>query len=236
MAHCVPAGNFPRSAVRTTLLLVALLLGGLQTGCIHYPEPRHTYEFVTRYDRMSPRLEPKLSLVYVPPEVSFSPYRNFIVGNIAVGDNWVESPVQAQRYALYLRHKILAPEMRDTDRFDTVSLDPGRRFSVPTMRLEGKVTAFETGSGLARFFSYFLPFLQSGGASDFQLEGRIYDTATGELLMEFVDRRRHLGNTPWLPNPNTFSNEFVMKHTVWETGRSLAEVLSEMTFDDEESP
>lgn len=233
-----------RTPLRLAVLLLAIVVGTLQTGCVHYPEPRHTYEFLTRYDRMSPRLEPRLSLIYLPPGASFSSYRNLIVGNVAVGENWVESPVQAQRYATYLR-MLLARELRDTERFQVVELDPGGHFTGPTVRFEGKLTGFDTGSGAMRFFSYFLFFLQSGGATDLQIEGRLYDAATGEVLMELVDRRRHLGNTPWLPNPKTFSDEFVMKHTVWETARSLAGIISRLnnglppreqkTIEDEES-
>jgi hypothetical protein len=213
-----------RIARRTLLLVAGMLVCVLQVGCIHYPSPRHTYEFVTRYDRMTERFEPRISLVYVPADSSLSRYRNFIVGNVAVGKSWVENPVQAQRYATYLR-MLLARELRRSETYETVALDPRQPFTGPTMRLEGKVTAFDTGSGAMRFFSYFLFFLQSSGATDLQFEGRIYDTSTGQLLMEFVDRRRHLGNTPWLPNPKTFSDEFVMKHTVYETARELTAVM-----------
>lgn len=210
---------------RRCALVLCLILTTLIGGCLSYPQPEHTYEFVEQYNRMTDRLEPALSLVYMPPDASLSPYRNLIIGNIAVGETWIEDPTRAQRYATYLR-MLMVRELRGNERFDLITLNPGRDFTRPTMRLEGKVTVFDTGSGTQRFFSYFLFFLQKGGATDFQVEGRIYDISSGELLMEFVDRRRHLGNTPYLPNPSTFNDEFVMKHTVWETSKAIANVLT----------
>lgn len=209
--------------IETVLLLGCLLL--FQFGCNSYPEPTRTYEYVEQYGRMSDAMDPVLSLVHIPPHVSLPRYKSCVVGNFAVGEEWIDNRVYAQRYATYLR-MLLVRALEEEGHFEKVTLNPHEDVPQPSLRIEGMATVFRTGSGTQRFFSYFLPFLQSGGATDFQVEGRIYDMNTGQLLMEFVDRRRHLGNTPWLPNPKTFSDKFVMKHTVWETARSIASVLS----------
>ncbi|MFW6457165.1 MAG: hypothetical protein ACOC0A_02630 [Planctomycetota bacterium] len=209
------------------LAVLAITIIGLivQSGCQSYPKPNRTYEYVERYDRMSDSMDPILSLVYFSPNVSMSEYKGCIVGNIAVGGEWVEDQKVGQAYATYLR-MLLVQELEKLEAFEKVTLDPNEDVPSPAMRIEGMCTVFDTGSGTQRFFSYFLPFLQKGGATDLQVEGRIYNVKSGELIMEFVDRRRHLGNTPWLPNPGTFSDKFVMKHTVWEVAHSLALVLS----------
>lgn len=214
-----------RPIFRMAVLLTICLALSMQWGCNSYPKPTRTYEYVELYGRMSDSMDPVISLVYLPPGTSLSEYRGCVVGNIAVGEEWVERPEVAQAYAMYLR-MLLVEELREQGRFDKVTSNPNESVPRPALRIEGMVTIFDTGSGTQRFFSYFLPFLQKGGATDFQVEGRIYNMDTGELAMEFVDRRRHLGNTPWLPNPGTFNDKFVMKHTVWETAHSLAMVLS----------
>jgi len=43
--------------------------------------------------------------------------------------------------------------------------------------------------------------------------------------MEFVDRRRHLGNTPFGPNPCTLNSDFVMKVTIKETATCFARLI-----------
>ena len=196
----------------------------LMLGC-SYPKAIDTYEFLDQYDHMTDRFDPVISLVYLDPAADISRYRNFIVGNVAVGRHWVEDQKAAQSYATLFRN-LMARELVEANRFDYVILDPSFRHRSPMLRMEAMVTIFDTGSGVCRFFSYFLFPLQKPGATDLQIEGRLYDTATGEVVMEFVDRRRHLGNTPWGPTPATFRDEFVMKQTVLETARALALFIS----------
>ncbi len=212
-------------SIRLPSILILGLFLSLQWGCNSYPEPTKTYEYVEQYGRMSDAMDPVISLIYSPADVNFSRYKGCIVGNIAVGEEWVDHPAVAQRYANYFR-QLLVSELRETNQFKKVTKNSDETVPHPALRIEGMCTVFETGSGTQRFFSYFLPFLQKGGATDFQLEGRIYNIDTGRIAMEFVDRRRHLGNTPWLPNPSTFSDQFVMKHTLLETAHSLARVLA----------
>jgi hypothetical protein len=92
--------------------------------------------------------------------------------------------------------------------------------------VEGKVTVFDMGNGWVRYFAGLL-FLGLG-ATDFQVEGRVTNYGTGELVMEFVDRRRHLANTPFGPNLKNLSDHtFAMKITELYSARSLAYLLSQ---------
>jgi hypothetical protein len=116
-------------------------------------------------------------------------------------------------------------EMAPPGRFRQVLLaPPGAAPSGRTLVLEGQVTVFDMGNGLSRFVGG-LFFLQTGG-TDLHVEGRLKDYATGETVMEFADRRRHLANTPFGPNPKNLSDHtFAMKVTALYTARSLAQLL-----------
>ncbi len=208
------------------ILLAGLVLCLLVQGCSP-PEVVPTYEYVTDYERMEDCYEPLLSLAYVPHETDLSCYDGVIVGQVTVGEHWIEQRPQALAYAVLLR-VLLQRELEAGQEFAAVASErqsreylncPGR-----WLRLEGMVTGCASGSGLMRYLSYYLLFLQSG-ATDFQVEGRILDDGTGELLVEFADRRRGLYNTPWGPNPKTLRDKFAMTATVRDTARAIAAFL-----------
>ena len=208
----------PRSAFGI-LAVLALTLAGCS-----YPEAIHTYEFLNDYDRMTDRFEPLLSLVYMPEGAEFSRYKGLIIGQVTLGERWVEEREKAQQYATYLRF-MLRKRIFSTRKFD-VGLGVGARSSPPELRLQAKITRFDMGSGWKRWASFALPFFQSG-ASDLQVEARITDAATGGLVLEFADRRRHLGNTPWGPNPKTLKDDYVMKLTLNQTAACLARFIED---------
>ncbi len=89
------------------------------------------------------------------------------------------------------------------------------------LRVDTTITRFYMGSGILRYFNYFLFFLPSG-ATDLQIEGRITRADTGALVCEFADRRRELGNTPWGPNPRNFHRNFAMTVTAAKTASAFA--------------
>ncbi|MFP4026879.1 MAG: hypothetical protein ACLFWL_03725 [Candidatus Brocadiia bacterium] len=210
------------SCKKLLLLLLAVSAFGW-AGC-SYPKPVRTYEYLDRYDRMTDRYDPRLSLVYLSPDRQITQYDNFIIGNVAVGETSVKNPQKANRYTTLFR-TYFAHELNRMETFDELSLNSNAEFPSPTLRMEAMITRFKMGSGTARWFSFFFFFLQSSGATDMQIEGRIYDIHTGQVIMEFLDRRRHLGNTPLGPNPKTLNDHFVMKQTFLETARYLASFI-----------
>ncbi len=219
--------QLPQASAARIALALAVAVGLLGAAGCGYPKAVPTYEFLTTYDRMDDSYEPLLSLVYVAQPTALNRYRGLIVGPVDVGEQWVESPAQARGYATYFR-VVLRRELCDFGKFDFVSLDKDCEgkgaSSARVLLLEGKITKFDMGSGTMRYFSYFIPFLQ-GGATDFQIEGRITEADTGRLVLEFVDRRRHLCNTPYGPNPSSFDGGFAMRVTAKETARCLAAFL-----------
>ena len=203
--------------------MLLLLVAFAPIGC-SYPKAVHTFEYLTRYERMTDRYDPLVSLVYLPDGVELAPYRAMILEEVTVGKRWVESPEEAESYATFFRY-VLRDELNKVEGVELATLDADllERLSgeIPVLRLEGKITRFYLGSGWQRFFL-------SRGASDLQFEGRLTDARTGRLLMEFADRRRHLGNTPFGPYYRTFSHEFVMKVTMRETAECLARFVQQL--------
>ncbi len=201
-------------------------------GC-SYPKAVRTYEFVVSYDRMTDSFDPDLSLVYVPADTALGRYRGVVVGDFTVGGTQVESPELAEHYTTYLR-VALACELLKMEQFEFVTLDtdpaflPGQSLR-DVLLVEGMITKFDMGSGALRYFSRFL-FLGLG-ATDLQIEGRMVEADTGRLVVEFVDRRRHLANTPWGPNPRNFRKGFAMNVTARETAHCLAGFM-EAGFDE----
>jgi hypothetical protein len=152
---------------------------------------------------------------------------------VGVGHELVTSPEEAQSYAIFFR-LALQHALLEQGGFDFVSLDSDL-LDVPehqrdkALLFEGMVTKLDFGSGLKRYLSFFLWFLQSG-ATDFQIEGRITDAASGAVLAEFADRRRSLCNTPFGPNPKTLNPNYAMHQTAKSTADCLAAFIA-MGFD-----
>jgi hypothetical protein len=218
-----PRGRVASS--RGALAAVLLLLGAV--GC-SFPQPIPSYECLTHYERMSDQYEPMVSLVYSPQRLDLRGYRGVIVGPVKLGNTWIDSQEDAARYATYYRVCLLK-ELIALKTFDRVSLEGGElgwEGSLDgVLRIDTTITRFYMGSGFLRYINYFLFFLPSG-ATDFQIEGRVTDAGTGKLILEFADRRRDLGNTPWGPNPRNFHRTFAMTVTAAKTAQAFATFVS----------
>jgi hypothetical protein len=123
---------------------------------------------------------------------------------------------------------LLRRELSKLHAFETVTFEwdqaergaPGPR----VLRLEGMVTRFKMGSGFLRYLSGLIPFLTTG-ATDLQVAARLTNARTGDVVLEFVDRRRGMYNTPWGANPKNLRDGFAMSHTVLDTARCLATLI-----------
>lgn len=223
--RCVHTARLCGSA-RPPALCALIGLAALVAGC-SAPKAVRTYEYLADYQRMSDQFEPLVSLVYMPQGARFVDYKTLVIGDVDVGELWVEDREAALGYATRFRTS-LANRFSQRRTFEVVSLDPaaeaGPGLPGPLVRMEGKVTVFDLGSGWQRYFSYWFPPFERG-ASDFQIEARFRDAQSGALVMELADRRRHLGNTPFGPYWKTFKSGFVMSHTVKLTSQCLAEVV-----------
>jgi hypothetical protein len=205
--------------VRTLLTLLIVVAAAAATGC-SYPKAEHTYECIVNYERMTEEFDPVASLVYMPPGKKLSDYDVLFVDDITVGEYRIECPKEAPLYALRFRCT-LKSQIAERKKFDLVTMDQkyGEGTRPNVLRLSGKVTVFDKGHGWMRFFL-------SQGATDFQVEARLTDEATGATVMEFVDRRRYLANTPFGPNIDTFDSDYVMRLTLKESAVCLANLIS----------
>lgn len=215
------AGAAPKRFGPLLFLCVAVAAA---SGC-SYPPALHTYAFLLDYERMSDRCDPLVSLVYAPGEKTLENYRIFFIDEITVAEQGIESQETAEKFALRFRY-LLRNKLMKSGKFDLVTLEAadlaGQGAGMPAARLEGMVTRFDMGSGWRRYFF-------SQGATDFQIEGRLTDAASGDLIMEFADRRRELGNS-FGPSPKTFDKVLVMKVTVTKTVDCLVKFLSEVAY------
>ncbi len=211
---------------RGVLLVLVAASTFSASGC-RAPRPVPTSECVTDYDRMSDDYEPLASLVYIPDSNGPARYRAVAVGPFAVGSG-VEPRERAFGYATLFR-VLLKRELEKLEEFESVALESGGAGSAhgsgDELRLEGMVTRFDMGSGTMRYMHGLLPLLPSG-ATDLQVEGRLMEGATGKVLLEFVDRRRGIYNTPFGPTPRNLREErFAMDLTARDTAACLAELI-----------
>ncbi len=212
---------------RKVAFLPALVCAALTIGC-SCPKAVHTYEYLSDYGRMDDSYEPLVSLVYLSEDADLRDYDGLIVGTVGVGSELIESPEAAEACATYFRH-VLAKEINGLERFSFVSLDCST--DVPpealqgVLRLDAKITKFDLGSGFLRYVSFFMFFLQSSGATDLQIEGRIVEADSQRPVLEFADRRRDLGNTLFGPNPKTLRKRFAMNVTALKTAKCLARFI-----------
>jgi hypothetical protein len=173
---------------------------------------------------MEDSYDPLVSLVYVPEDTAFSHYDGVIIGCVDVGEKLVSSRSEAERYGTLFRI-VLSNQLANLQKFNFVELNceaqPGPGMPENTLLFQGRVTKFDSGSGLKRYLSYFV-FLFQSGATDFQVEGRFLEGRTGRVVLELADRRRHLCNTPFGPNPRTLDEGFAMGVTARETATCLA--------------
>ena len=201
-------------------LLCVAAAAALTVGCGSVPKPVRTYGQVVNYDRMTNEYDPKVSLVYSSGEHTLDEYQTLYIDNFQVqSGDLVKKYKEARLYGLRLRYT-LKEEISERNVFQTVSVNEQYRNTDRSgvLRMEPEITIYNKGSGWQRFFFW-------TGATDFQIECRLVDAATGDVVMELVDRRRFLAHTPWGPNPDTFYDDYVMRLTLKETAVCLADFL-----------
>jgi len=215
--------------------LICLFLAGISAGCMS-PRARvdKTYEYHHRYDDMTDRYDPPISLVRVNSDFELSSYTHLVIGEFTAGGDGIYDLETANHYAgTYFRQvmageftrKLFERELFGTPLFYKVELDPDFRSDSHTAVIEGKFTIFDPGSPGPRYLSAYLFFLQPIAAVDLQVEGRIRDANCGTTILEFADRRRFLGHTPWGPSHKTLNEEWAKKQTCLLTARSLVNLV-----------
>jgi hypothetical protein len=201
-------------------LVSAAVLAALAVGCGSVPKPVHTYGKVVDYDRMTDHYDPLVSLVYSSGDHTLDEYHTLYIDSFqAASGDLVKNYEEARLFGLRFRYT-LKNQIAEQGNFETVSVSDRLKASDTSgvLVLEPMITVWNKGSGWKRFFLW-------RGATDFQIECQLVDADTSEVVMELVDRRRFLANTPWGPNIDTFWDDYVMKLTLKETAVCLADFL-----------
>ncbi len=134
-----------------------------------------------------------LEQVWVAPEFDVRNYHTLYIAPVqvdqrALGHRGDSTREMAQRLVTAFR-KALNRSLQDAEIFRIVSTDP--YFGTQkhgTLTLQLRVTQFSPGNAPVRAFIGF-----GAGATKIQLEGKVIDNATGEVLAEFADLRMHPG-------------------------------------------
>lgn len=151
-----------------------------------------------------------LEQVWVAPELDVRNYHTLYIAPVEVdqralknrGDSTRE---MAQRLVMAFR-KSLNRTLQETEIFRIVSTDP--YFSTVkqgALTLQMRVTEFSPGSPPVRALIGF-----GAGATKIQVEGKLIDQATGEVVAEFADRRLHPGNALVLGVRTAMDSEYLM--------------------------
>lgn len=211
-------------ATRKALALMCMATAAVMAaGCGSVPKPKRTYGNVVDYDRMTNHYDPMVSLVYSSGDHTLNEYDTLYIDSCQVEDSdLVKDYNEARQYGLWLRYTIVEAIRNREDTFRRVTADSRfrSRREDGLLVMKPKITVYDKGSGWKRYLLW-------SGASDLQVECKLVDAASGEVVMELVDRRRFVANTPWGPNPDTIDDNWVMELTLKETAEGLANFFKE---------
>lgn len=151
-----------------------------------------------------------LEQVWVAPDFDVRNYHTLYIAPVQVdqralrnrGDSARE---MAQRLVAAFR-KSLNRTMQEAEIFRIVSTDP--YFSTTkhgTLTLQMRVTEFSPGCAPVRALIGF-----GAGATKIQVEGKLIDNATGEVVAEFADRRMHPGGALVLGVRTAMDSEYLI--------------------------
>jgi hypothetical protein len=217
-------GRYTRQAV---LLSGAVALLAVLTACkTEHVAAMKTYELITDYDRMSAVYEPGVSLVYVSPEAKkLGEYDTLVIRRVDMSRIWVERNEKTDVYRPFVAEQIGTALAKDQV-FAKVVTDPAylnvARPEEKVLVMDAVITRLESGNGTARFF------LQTG-ATDFQIEGRVRDAATGRTVVEFVERCREIDKNPSQPSAKTLDADYALKRTIRKVATSVSRLLLDLS-------
>jgi hypothetical protein len=88
--------------------------------------------------------------------------------------------------------------------------------------MDAVITRLEAGNGPARLVFQL-------GATDFQIEGKLYDAKTGRTALEFVERSREIDRDPSNPTAKTLSADYTLKRTIRKVATSVSRLLKDLS-------
>jgi len=169
-------------------LFLAVLLA-VVAGCSSTPKPSG---FLVRYSDLEPVKKPNLD--GVAEAAGFSPrqYRAVVLAPVRVSASIRNRIAQSDKFGEYLR-RCLHAHLVEKHVFPIVTENPNfltlGKYGPSTLRFDLAITEIRYGNGLLRYLIGW----DSAGATIVQVEGKLSDVRTGELMLKFADRRRNSG-------------------------------------------
>jgi len=186
------------------------------SGCI--PQAIQENDSIFEVEGMSEEYRPQLSRVTLHDSGKITEYPIIYIEELTWNKGLVQNEDFARDCSIYIRERLYI-ELARTGTFLIVSCNPKciekQSEGYRVLSLKQKITRADYGAGWKRYFQAFIPFLMLSwpGATDLQVEGRLYDGSSDIVILDFAARERTLGNTIIGPSPHTFKKEYVMRMT-----------------------
>ena len=215
MSPTSPGLNSTGSPMRRPVCVVAalaclLLVAGLGCGTAHVKRTGA----LPCYARLTSR--PPLSRAYFAPGHLLADYPVLQFEGVGVRGNVPAKGEAHDQYCQALAHQIRT-DLASIKKFHVITDAPG---DAKAAALSVWITHLDTGSGTLRYLVGF-----EAGSVDVQIEGKLVDVQTGELVMEFADRRRESGEPNLGLNPTVVKADALIERTLRAQGRALVTVL-----------
>ena len=123
-------------------------------------------------------------------------------------------------YRKFFADRLLG-NLRALGRFEVVTEAPAQTAS-RVARLEVWISDLHEGSGTMRYVVGF-----ESGSVDVQVEGRVVDAQSGEVVLEFVDRRREAGSPNSGLNPKVVMAKPLVENVLLVHASEVAKLLRE---------
>jgi hypothetical protein len=148
--------------------------------------------------------------LYIEPEFDIRNFRTLYIAPVQIDPlayrrKGEEDHVKAERLGVALR-KVLEQEIKDLGIFEVVSTDPYfMTVHEQALTLQTRITEINSGNPRQRVMIGF-----GAGATEVQIEGKIFEHKTCRTLVEFADRRLHPGGAMLWGNKKASDSEFLI--------------------------
>lgn len=148
--------------------------------------------YLTDYAAMERVKGVDLDLVRSIDHARLDAYPVLVMGDVALSDKVSKEIEFSDKYGKFLQRRI-EKELIASRKFKIVTADKRflefGKYDLRPARLDLAITDIEYGSGILRYLIGW----DSLGATIVQVEGRLADPQTGQILLEFADCRRNSG-------------------------------------------
>ena len=210
---------FAKIALCLAVMLAAgsapcLTATAFKTGC-----------FLQDYNRLGHIGGVPIEQVWLHPEFDIRAYRTLYIAPVQIDPVALRHGGQAdhqmaQNLAVALRNELTC-QLQGAGIFTVVSNDPAfMNYRQGGLTLQLRITEIASGNAAARTFIGL-----GAGATQVQLEGKIFDSATRVTFAEFADRRLHPGSTLLMGASATGDAEYLIGIDLKQMSRAVVKLF-----------